>query len=1108
MRKILTILIILILILISLNHSNRPNNLNDHLENQEPQEIKKYDTNDILINNSRALGRSRQINNNCGYWLDTFNDDSNIDLSMCDHLKITDGDAAINSTNLIDQDTVAYWDFDEGSGQYVNDNSNFKNNGTRGGSTSAQSDDPTWVVGKFGNALHFDGTNDYARVPHSNILAVTGHLTIDAWVKARGSATYLAIADKYHTISGTAYGYTFYLHHGTATLCIYSGSNGFIDSVYTTSDLRDDTWHHVAGVYNGTNVSVYIDGKVERSKPWSYGPAFSTDHLGIGTRFSGLPMYFDGRIDELRIQKRAYSATEIKNIYENGTWSKFSKANLTSKPINIPPNMHWDTLIINKTQPANAFLNISIFDASNNNKISGSPIYTNEGEFDISYIDPISYPKIKLNATLKSDGRFTPILHYYGVTWNSSKTWQDTSFVGLKVDSKDKVSILDGDSLFQNSGSLTSISINIPDKCYYNTLVVNKTEPTGGTLKVSILDEQSSSVISGFNELTNNQIDISGIDPKSHPAIKLKAIYTSSGEIGKLHDWSINWTENTEPHIVDFDIISTINRTYSAKIEINLSDLEQQESALELMIEYKSPNDSSWETNYLNAPTYTNGHWESIFTPTADADLGLYTFRVTCNDQFQAQDTIIETNFIEVLNNPPLILDVTSIKTTAKRTETITITVNASDIEIAENNLNFMINHKHSQSSNWESDYISNLKYSNNQWQFTFTASKTAKLGTHILKIICNDTITEVIEQIELEILNNKPTQPDVIILPFKPKTNDDLTVMVVNITDIETSLTNMEYWYKWYKNDYFIPEFENVTTIPKIATSKGEIWRCEVRPFDGDEPGLFGETEVIILNSPPIITKLVDNIIFFEDSQIILEKILMNTFEDFDNDILTFSSSGQENIYVEIIQENGTTKLIPDENWFGTEYITFLAHDSLAFTEITVTVEVKPLNDIPKIIQIGNKKLPEKVHELEYIVYEKSWLNLTIQVEDIDGDVDRNMINYIFNITERSNLYFDINKKQLCFIPENDDVGLHYINLKVTDNNETPIIYISQNIKIIVFNINNPPTVKITLPINASTFNERDKINFKCIGEDIDIFIQNSVQMFLDTVIWVILKI
>src|SRR3989338_10783402 len=44
--------------------------------------------------------------------------------------------------------------------------------------------DSGWVIGRKGNALHFDGINDQVNVIDSSSLDITKNLTISAWIKS------------------------------------------------------------------------------------------------------------------------------------------------------------------------------------------------------------------------------------------------------------------------------------------------------------------------------------------------------------------------------------------------------------------------------------------------------------------------------------------------------------------------------------------------------------------------------------------------------------------------------------------------------------------------------------------------------------------------------------------------------------------------------------------------------------------------------------------------------------------------------------------------------------------------------------------------------------
>jgi hypothetical protein len=75
-----------------------------------------------------------------------------------------------------DSSLVGYWRFNEGAGLIGSDSSSNGNNGTLVNS-------PTWVTGKYGDALSFGGTgtNQYVSVANSPTLQLSGPFTISFW---------------------------------------------------------------------------------------------------------------------------------------------------------------------------------------------------------------------------------------------------------------------------------------------------------------------------------------------------------------------------------------------------------------------------------------------------------------------------------------------------------------------------------------------------------------------------------------------------------------------------------------------------------------------------------------------------------------------------------------------------------------------------------------------------------------------------------------------------------------------------------------------------------------------------------------------------------------
>jgi hypothetical protein len=1063
---------------------NEPIDLNGQKEiisdQNQNNEIDFLDSNN---DNSILPIVSNENDEHGGSWVDSFEDSSGIDWTNSDHLTIINDEIKINrgfpKTFTVDSYTRALWHFDEGTGSTTNDETTNNNDGTITGAT--------WTTGKFSNCIDYNGGSDRVEmVDHASLdFGASESITIEAWAKTsdnRASILIKYIEDinnpGYYNIGTTSSGKAFFVIRCT---------NNILNSVISTTQITDNNWHFLVGVRDTTSdiLKIYVDGQLENTTTDTTTGAISTPApLKFGKYTGGSAENYNGLTDEVRLS----NITRFPS-----TWY----ANLTSKPMNLPKNKIWDSLIFKKTQPMNTNLNVTILNATNNQQIPGNPKYTNEGEFDISYIDGKIYPSIKLNATFTGNSwGLTPKLDYWGVSWNSSDSWQDTLFGGLKIGNMNMVSVIDGNATFQDTGSLRSKIIQIPNNCYYNTLKINKTESLETYLNVSILDGQSNSIITGFTDLTGNEIDISGIDPQQHTSIKLRATYSSSGQDGILHNWSINWTNNRNPKILDVNSLQSINRTHSLLLTINVSDFEELEKDLILNVEYKEPEGTNWQTEYLTNPVFQSDHWECSFNPIAESKLGLYSFKFVCFDTFQYSDTYQNPYYIDVINNHPQILNI-SIEPPEyelNRTMTREILVNVSDVETLVTDLNVGMKFKSQSEITWNSIDSKTITFQDNYWRTYFTPSKTANTGEYIINITCSDSINSTYKLINLLVKNNFPTPPNVVIFPINPRTTEDIWVELYNPYDIETDEVDLTFWYRWYCDNFFMTLFENKTTIPSSETVKGQVWRCVVYIHDDDDLGGYDQGENTIVNSPPELFEPFYDYVMFEDEPEILENKLTSIFKDADQDLMAFSVDGNENLTVEIKQENGTIEITPEENWFGTETMTFSASDgSQVHAEETVTITVLQMNDLPRIVKVGSQPTDDRATELEFVTKQGDWLNLSVFIEDIDGDVERGIITFIPNITERINFYFDDGEKTLIFNPTNADVGWHFINITVTDNNETPTEFVSQHIRIRVRNVNDPPTVMILEPFSGADFYEKQNITFNCTGFDIDLLVWNS---------------
>jgi len=154
----------------------------------------------------------------------------------------------------------------------------------------------TTAESKFGGtSVFFDGTNDHLSIVNNSALNLSGgSYTIECWIRPTGNyANYNTFIAKRSGASTSAW--EFYLRINTGVLSFYN-STTYESSVTPTANV----WSHVAAVYNGSTINLYLNG-VNVLSSASANPDFDAP-IYIGT-FPTYSEYFAGYIDELRITK-------------------------------------------------------------------------------------------------------------------------------------------------------------------------------------------------------------------------------------------------------------------------------------------------------------------------------------------------------------------------------------------------------------------------------------------------------------------------------------------------------------------------------------------------------------------------------------------------------------------------------------------------------------------------------------------------------------------------------------------------------------------------------------------------------------------------------------
>lgn len=130
-------------------------------------------------------------------------------------------------------------------------------------------------------ALSFDGVDDYVQVADAPALDVTTEVTLSVWFYYTGNISGTpGLIQKDGPGSWGRYG--LWAFDDRVEFCIFidQGSQSCLDSVGT---MTVNTWHHIAGVYDGSAMRLYLDGALDSESPLTGAISTSDDPLYIGS---------------------------------------------------------------------------------------------------------------------------------------------------------------------------------------------------------------------------------------------------------------------------------------------------------------------------------------------------------------------------------------------------------------------------------------------------------------------------------------------------------------------------------------------------------------------------------------------------------------------------------------------------------------------------------------------------------------------------------------------------------------------------------------------------------------------------------------------------------
>lgn len=177
---------------------------------------------------------------------------------------------------------------------------------------SKNSDDPTGPsypnpTGTFGNALSLAGENgSYVFVGNNSVFDITGPITIEAWIKADVNQK-----DWAGIITKGIIQWEVDIEDNAVEFDLKG-----VTEISSNNIVTNNTWYHIACVWDGLNQIIYINGIIDTTKQKT--GTISTTERNVYIGGTDIPFSptrtFNGQIDEVRIWNVARTQSQIQSM--------------------------------------------------------------------------------------------------------------------------------------------------------------------------------------------------------------------------------------------------------------------------------------------------------------------------------------------------------------------------------------------------------------------------------------------------------------------------------------------------------------------------------------------------------------------------------------------------------------------------------------------------------------------------------------------------------------------------------------------------------------------------------------------------------------------------
>ncbi|WP_158449007.1 LamG-like jellyroll fold domain-containing protein [Nonlabens marinus] len=439
--------------------------------------------------------------------------------------------------------------------------------------------------------LEFDGVDDFIEVLDGK--NIESNFTISAWVYSTGSNNSNSNRTIISKRNGTD-GFQFYIGNDNKVNVYWH--NGTAQTLVTNTAINNNAWTHVAAIYDGTVVKLYIDGILDNSATRTP-PVANSNIMAIGARKrskTNIVNRFKGQLDEIRIWNTALTEDQLRYIMNQEVMDNSSLVAGEIMPLGVTKDaiktVTWDKL------QAYYDLNSYIGTALNDHSI-------NKSHGQMAYED---------QYTMKIQSAPLPYVTQSNGIWENQSNWENGSMLFTPGSTR----VINGSSVkvdWNIVRSKDSIVINSTDVELLGLMVESDTlrvQNNHGLSVTHYLKLDGKIDLVGEAQLVQN--DQSDLDPLSSG--NLERDQQGTGDVYNYNYWAspVSFINNT-----------TNNTGYS--LASNLKDGTDEDNPRDLNFTTRSnPNgaiattstaatiSSRWLYKYSNLTSGVYANWQAI----------------------------------------------------------------------------------------------------------------------------------------------------------------------------------------------------------------------------------------------------------------------------------------------------------------------------------------------------------------------------------------------------------------------------------------------------------------------------------------------------------------